>query len=91
MKLKKSQCLQCSILVKTNVQLENEIHELKMVLAEFKQEHAELKQELHNLRYCILDWKKKWNPFLYSSRNKKKKIFLTTDLSVSILQGRKLE
>ncbi|XP_046310702.1 uncharacterized protein LOC124099596 isoform X3 [Marmota monax] len=52
-KSKKSHCTQCSLHVKKNAQLENEIHELKKRVSEFKQENIELKQQLHNLRYTL--------------------------------------
>ncbi|KAG3265331.1 hypothetical protein H1C71_001764, partial [Ictidomys tridecemlineatus] len=52
-KSKKSHCTQCSLHFEKNAQLENEIHELKKRVSEFKQENIELKQQLHNLRYTL--------------------------------------
>uniref|UniRef100_UPI004038BC52 uncharacterized protein LOC143386551 n=1 Tax=Callospermophilus lateralis TaxID=76772 RepID=UPI004038BC52 len=52
-KSKKSHCTQCSLHVKKNAQLENEIHDLKQRVSEFKQENIEFKQQLHNLRYTL--------------------------------------
>ncbi|XP_077894765.1 ankyrin repeat domain-containing protein 26-like [Ictidomys tridecemlineatus] len=70
-KLKKSHCTQCSLHVKKNAQLDNEIHALKKRVSEFKQENTELKQQLHNLR-CTLkeeEAKRKNDDMLHEKSN----------------------
>ncbi|XP_046285677.1 ankyrin repeat domain-containing protein 26-like isoform X2 [Marmota monax] len=70
-KSKKSHCTQCSLHVKKNAQLENEIHELKKRVSEFKQENIELKQQLHNLRYTLKeDEVKRKNDDMLHEKNK---------------------
>ncbi|XP_077892544.1 ankyrin repeat domain-containing protein 26-like isoform X2 [Ictidomys tridecemlineatus] len=70
-KSKKSHCTQCSLHFEKNAQLENEIHELKKSVSEFKQENIELKQQLHNLRYTLKeDEVKRKNDDMLHEKNK---------------------